>query len=599
MNVVKRKTGIARLLELAGQKKILIILGCVLGAIATIMQFLPAILAYHAMMHVAECVINKLPFDSTYLSRLAIFSLLCFGGYALLFNLGSMCAHIAAFDILYGLRIKISEKLSKLGMGYFLTNSSGSIKQVMNDDVENIEKFIAHHTIDIVSAISVLIVSIVTMCAIDIRLAIAALVPSAFGIFLYARSYASPENKQLTEAYYKEISAMSATTVEYVNGMPVLKVFGQVGSSLKRLEQHIVAHGKALKAWSNTFNTPFSGFSTAISSPLTVIVPIGVLISFFTPDLENFLPRFFFFLLVGVSMNLPLSKLMFLVSMMQKNIEGIRHIDNILYAKEIPEPDVDEVPENNSITFRNVCFGYNDEEVLHDISFSIKPGETVGLVGPSGGGKSTIAQLIARFWDVQKGEILIGGKNIRSLSTEKLMDTVAFVFQDIYMFHDTIENNICMGKNVPREKVIEAAKAAQIHEFICSLPNGYDTVLGEGVSQLSGGEKQRISIARAILKDAPIIILDEATAYADAENEAKIQDAFSELTNGKTVLVIAHRLSTITESDRILVVEHGYLKEMGSHQALLNQGGLYSRIYEAYTHSENWKLKGQSRRIVE
>lgn len=599
MNVVKRKTGVARLLELAGQKKFLVILGCILGAIATIMQFIPAILAYSAMMHVAECVINKLAFDNAYLSRLAIFSLLCFIGYAFLFNIGSMCAHIAAFDILYVLRIRISEKLSKLGMGYFLTNSSGSIKQVMNDDVENIEKFIAHHTIDIISAISVLIVSIITMCAIDIRLAIAAFVPSIFGIFLYARSYSSPENKQLTETYYKEISAMSATTVEYVNGMPVLKVFGQAGSSLKRLEQHIVAHGKALKAWSNSFNMPFSGFSTAISSPLTVIIPIGVLISFFTPDLENFLPRFFFFLLVGVSMNLPLSKLIFLVSMMQKNMEGIRHIDNILYAEEISEPDVDEVPLNNSITFKNVCFGYNDEEVLHNISFSITSGETVGLVGPSGGGKSTIAQLIVRFWDVRKGEILIGGKNIRSLSTEKLMDTVAFVFQDIYMFHDTIENNIRMGKNSPREKVIEAAKAAQIHEFICSLPNGYDTVLGEGISQLSGGEKQRISIARAILKDAPIIILDEATAYADAENEAKIQDAFSELTNGKTVLVIAHRLSTITGADRILVVENGYLKETGSHQALLNQGGLYSRLYEAYTHSENWKLKGQSRRIVE
>lgn len=592
MSESKNKTGIARLLQLAGQKKILIIVGCALGAIATILQFFPAILSYQAMMHVAECLMNNLTYDKGYLTKLAMEAILCFVGYAILFNLGSICAHVAAFDILYGLRIKISEKLSKLGMGYFASHSSGSVKQVMNDDVENIEKFIAHHTIDIVSAVSVLVVSIITMCAIDIRLAIAAIIPSFFGIMLYVKSYASPENARLTKEYYKEISAMSATTVEYVNGMPVLKVFGQAGSSLKRLEHDIIAHGKALREWSNSFNKPFSGFSTAIACPLTVIVPVGVVISFSTDSIELFIPKFFFFLLVGVSMNLPLNKLMFLVSMMQKNIEGIRHVDNILYAEEIPEAKNEEQPKDNSITFRNVCFGYEEEEVLHNVSFSIKEGETIGLVGPSGGGKSTIAQLIARFWDVRKGEILIGGIDIRNITSETLMQTVAFVFQDIYMFHDTIENNIKMGKEATREEVMEAAKAAQIHDFICSLPDGYDTMLGEG-TQLSGGEQQRVSIARAILKDAPIIILDEATAYADAENEAKIQDAFSELTKGKTVLVIAHRLSTITGADRILAVENGYLKESGTHEELLQKGGLYSRIYEAYSRSEVWKLREQ------
>ena len=467
----------------------------------------------------------------------------------------------------------------------------------MNDDVENIEKFIAHHTVDIISAISVLVVSIAAMCFIDIRLTIAGLMPTLIGIFIYVKNYSSTKNKELTENYYKEISAMSGTTIEYANGMSVLKIFGQTGTSLKRLEDHIHSHGEALKAWSRGFATPISAFSTAISSPLTLIIPVGIFISFQTSELITFLPRFFFFLLVGSSMNLPLNKLMFLVSMLQKNLEGLRHIDDILNAQEIIYPSESHTPGDNSITFKNVSFSYEEDEVLHNISFSIAAGETVGLVGPSGGGKSTIAQLIARFWDVQKGEILIGGKNIKELSAENLMKNVSFVFQDIYMFRDTIENNIRMGSKAPYEEVVAAAKAAQAHEFICRLPKGYDTVLGKDTAHLSGGEQQRISIARAILKNAPIIILDEATAYADSENEAKIQDAFSELTKGKTVLVIAHRLSTITGADKILVVENGYMKEIGTHNELIENHGLYNRLYNAYTHSQNWALKTTAKEV--
>jgi len=591
MNRKTKKSGISRLIELAGEKKLLILIGCILGAVATVLQFFPAILSYLSIIEVVEGLYTTGIINAMYIRKLALISLGCFIAYGILFYFGSMCTHVAAFDILYSLRIRIAEKLSKLGMGYFLTNSTGSIKQVMNDDVENIEKFIAHHTVDIVSAISVLVLSFTAMCFIDIRLTIAGLIPTLIGIYLYVKSYSSTKNKKLTEDYYREIAAMSGTTVEYANGMSVLKIFGQTGASLKRLETHIHAHNKALKAWGRAFTTPISGFSTAISSPLTLIIPVGVLISLQTSELSTFLPRFFFFLLVGASMNLPLSKLMFLVSMLQKNVEGLRHIDNILNAQEIADPIMPQTPQDNSITFKNVCFSYGEEEVLHNISFAIAPGETVGLVGPSGGGKSTIAQLIARFWDIQQGDILIGGKNIKELSAQKLMETVSFVFQDIYMFRDTIENNIRMGSNASHEKVIAAAKAAQAHDFICRLPKGYDTVLGEDTAHLSGGEQQRISIARAILKDAPILILDEATAYADAENEAKIQDAFSELTKGKTVLVIAHRLSTITGADKILVVEDGYLKETGVHNELVAHQGLYARLYTAYTRSQHWALK--------
>ncbi len=588
----KRKSGMKRLLELSEQKKYLILAGCILGGTGTVVQFIPAILAYQAMLSVTNSIAARAPFDAGYISKLAWEALGCFAGYGLLFYLGSMCTHVAAFDILYSLRIKIADKLSRLGMGYFQGTSSGSVKQVMNDDVENIEKFIAHHTVDLVSAFAVLGISAITMCYVEVRLAMAAFLPVILGIIVYGKSYSASRNKILTEEYYREISSMSGTTVEYVNGMSVLKIFGHAGTSLKRLEDHIIRHGKALKSWSRAFATPISFFSTAISSPLTLIIPVGVILSFREPDLSVFLPRFFFFLLVGASMNLPLSKLMFLVSMMSKITEGVKHIDLLLYAEEIKEPLTPAKPKDNSIQFEGVCFSYGKEEVLHQVSFSILPGEIVGLVGPSGGGKSTIAQLIARFWDVQKGSILIGGVDIREIPVEKLMDTVAFVFQEIYMFRDTIENNIRMGSKASRQEVIAAARAAQADQFIQALPKGYATVLGEDGIALSGGEQQRISIARAILKDSPIVILDEATAYADAENEAKIQDAFSELTRNKTVLVIAHRLSTITGADKILVVEDGYLKETGTHEVLMDQQGTYAKLYQAYIGTQNWNLKG-------
>jgi len=588
----KRKNGVARLLELSGQKKYLLILGCLLGAVATVLQFIPAILSYLAMMSVMNSISTATGIEVIYVKKLAWVAFTCFLTYGLLFYVASMCTHIAAFDILYSLRLNLARKLSRLGMGYFQNTSSGKIKQVMSDDVENIEKFIAHHLVDMVSAFAVLLISAVSMIMVDWRLAIAAFLPTVLGIISYIKSYSTEGNKQLTEQYYREITEISGTTVEYVNGMPVLKIFGGTGRSLKRLEEQIVRHERALKSWSRSFAKPIAGFSTAIASPLAFILPIGILLSLLEPDLTTFLPRFFFFLLVGVSMNLPLSKLLFLVSMMSKITEGIRHIDNLLYIEEMEEPGNPKTPAHNGICFEHVSFAYEEKDVLHDISFTIKPGETVGIVGPSGGGKSTIAQLIARFFDVNQGSIQIGDVDIRNITIHELMESISFVFQEVYMFCDTIENNIRMGRDVTYEEVVNAAKAAQADEFIRKLPKGYETVLGEEGIVLSGGEQQRLSIARAILKNAPIVILDEATAYADAENESKIQDAFVELTQNKTVLVIAHRLSTITGADKIFVLDEGYLREVGTHKELLEQKGLYAHLYEAYTGAQNWNLKG-------
>jgi ATP-binding cassette subfamily B protein len=269
----------------------------------------------------------------------------------------------------------------------------------------------------------------------------------------------------------------------------------------------------------------------------------------------------------------------------------MKEIDALLNAEELPEPENPRTPADTSLEFQDVTFSYAAEEVLHGVSFRAEPGQLIGLVGPSGGGKTTIAQLAARFWDIQQGHILLGGVDIREIATSKLMDSVAFVFQDIHMFRDTVEENIRMGNTTASmEDVQNAARAAQAEEFILRLPNGYQTKLSEKSIHLSGGEMQRISIARAILKDAPIIILDEATAYADAENEARIQAAFAELTRGKTVLVIAHRLSAIQDADCILVIDQGRIVEQGTHQDLMAQAGLYQEMVGLYNRAQNWAL---------
>jgi ATP-binding cassette subfamily B protein len=594
----KRKTGVPRLLEIAGTKKWLVIAACALGAIATFLQFFPAVLVYGGVMELVRCAGDLSAVNGPYMRRLALSMLACFGGFAVLLYVSAIIAHVAAFNILYELRMKLAEKLSRLGLGYFTGSGSGAIKQVMSGDVEHIEQFVAHHTVDTVSAAMIPLIALVAMGVMDWRLMLAALVSVPLGVFIYGRQYASPESRAVMEQYYKEIANLNSTAVEFVNGMPVLKIFNQTAQAMTRFINDIKAHAAMLRTWSAAYTGPYAGFVTVIGSPLTFILPVGVILGFFESDIRTYIPKLIFFLLVGGSMNIPLHKLMYLVSLMQQNVEGVKHIDEILYAKETPEAAEPKLPADSSLEFEDVSFSYGDRDVLRGVSFRVEPGQLAGVVGPSGGGKTTIAQLAVRFWDIERGHIRIGGVDIRDIAVSELMKRIAFVFQDVYLFRDTIANNIRMGNmEASEEDLRRAARAAQAEAFILKTPGGYDSVIGEKGVHLSGGEAQRIAIARAILKNAGVIILDEATAYADAENEAKIQAAFAELTVGKTVLVIAHRLSTIQHADKILVVEDGGIVEQGKHEELIAGGGRYASLVEAYYRAQSWALdvKGEQK----
>jgi ATP-binding cassette subfamily B protein IrtA len=371
----------------------------------------------------------------------------------------------------------------------------------------------------------------------------------------------------------------------------VVKVFGTALDSFQRLTQSVLAYRDWATKMTKYYSKSYPIFLTAASSSLVFLVPAIVFLLHRAEAMESMIPKFLFFMIIGGGFFFPLLKLMFMVGFLNQINIGVERIDAILNKEEISEPAAGKRPTDDSIEFDNVTFAYNETNVLERVSFAARPGTVTALVGPSGAGKTTLGLLAARFWDVQSGVIRIGGVNIRDMGTEALMNHVSFVFQDGFLFFDTIEENIRMGNTAAtKDDVIRAAKAAQCHDFIEKLPQGYQTLVGEGGTYLSGGEQQRIGIARAILKNAPIVVLDEATAYADPENEGKILHGFATLLKEKTVIVIAHRLSTVTNADQILVIDNGQVAQQGRHDELVKSGGLYADMWDTYSHAREWTI---------
>lgn len=597
MDTNKRKTGLARLIEIAGTKRRLLIGAMLLAVITAIVQFVPIIAVYNILIELAEHALDPSLIDKAYIWLWSYIALGAFFAFGVLTFASLMLSHIAAFNILYEIRMQLVQKMVRLPLGFFSRRASGELKKIMSDDVERIELFIAHHIPDIVTALLFPLILVSYMFAVDWRLAIVVLAVLAMAFYVMGRMYTGKKIREVSKRYVETLGRMNASIVEYIRGIQVVKTFTESTNAYRKLNDDIKEYRKFANEVNVQYQPTYVGFLTILSSALLFIIPVAVWLFVGSASYATFVPVLLMFLFFGVAVFFPVLKLLWIGSFLNQNNMGVQKIDDILYMDEIEEPDIPRHPKDASVEFRNVSFAYDTTPILKAISFISHPGTITALVGPSGAGKSTVAMLAARFWDVQSGEILIGGVPVKEIPTSVLMDNVAFVFQDNMLFFDTIEENVRMGnKTATFEEVARAACAAQCHEFIESLPNGYQTLVGEGGIYLSGGEAQRIALARAILKDSPIILLDEATAFADPENEGKILAAFSHLIKGKTVLVIAHRLSTITNADRILYVDKGVIAEQGTHEQLLALKGEYARMWETYNRAKRWTIGGKNNR---
>ncbi len=589
-----KKSGIPRLLELAGEKKTLLVWGCILSTISVFFQLIPYLAVYNIMAellrHAAEISQANIDFMVDWAVKGIVGLILAY----VFMYFGGMLGHAAAYHTLYGIRVRLSEHIGELPLGWFNRNAIGKVKQIAEQDVEQIEKFIAHQFPDMVNTIVLLIVMVVIMFSLNPWLALACIIPIIIGfVAQFSMMFGKKAQEGLSE-YYDALENISTSSVQYVRGMPSIKIFGQTVHSFRKFYQDIMSYRDFSTKYADNYEPIYCLFRVLVLSLATFILAIGIFLFSGDPQNMAFAITLLFFLIFAPGISTPVFKFNNLGSSMNSITEGVKRIDEIMNEVPIQEPTKGKKPQGYEIIFEHVSFSYEEKNsalVLKDVNFRAEQGQITALVGPSGSGKSTIAQLIPRFWDVGAGKIKIGGVDIRDMKTEDLMASMSFVFQDSFLFSDTLYNNIAIGKpGATKEEVYAAAKAAQCHEFIEKLPQGYNTLIGEGGVYLSGGEEQRVSVARAILKNAPILILDEATAYADPENERQMQLALQELIKNKTVLIIAHRLITIKNANKIEVIKDGQIESAGTHEFLLQNSKTYSAMWKAYTVSSDWQI---------
>lgn len=588
------KTGIARLLQLAGPKKHKLVVACLLSVVSSAARITPFFTIYYV---IKELIFNYSTPSAIDSDKIVILIALTFAS-ALIYGIcaftSSILSHKAAFDILYALRVALMNKLEKVPSGYFTGTTQGAIKKIISDDVEQIEVFVAHHIADTVASVTLPFFTLIYLFVMDWRLGLVTLLPMFISIGLLSSGLKNPKGAETQVAMHDSKEKMNGAIVEYIHGMPVIKIFNRTFNAFKKYEQSVSSFVDSIEDTTLFFSSRIAAYYVFFGAQLLFLLPAVILLIPRANSYESFLSIVFLFFLVGIGLREPMETMMERIISTKRITEGVSRIDKILSHPEIAFSAPPQIPQNYDISFENVSFAYNADQnyAIKDVSFKLSEGSVTGLVGPSGSGKSTIAQLLLRFYDLENGHIKIGGVDICNIAASQLNNMIAFVFQDSFLFHDTIENNIRMGnKAAPLEAVIRAAKNANIHEVITQLPNGYHTIIGEENAYLSGGEKQRIAIARVFLKDAPIVILDEATAYADAENETKIQQAFARLAVNKTVLVIAHRLKSIENSNQIIVVNQGEIESIGTHQQLMAQCQLYSDMVSANERRSHWTIK--------
>ena len=585
---MKKQSNLSRLMGYAGNYRYFTYASWVLSAVSALVALVPFVYIWKILRD----VLNAAPDYAQAVSiphygwMAVLFAVLAY----LIYIAALMCSHLSAFRVATNLRLEVSEHLATLPLGFTETFGSGKLRKIIHESTGAAETFLAHQLPDKYNAMATPIGLLVLLLVFDWRLGLLSLVPVALG-FVIMSAMTGRRMADKMRQYGNALESMSNEAVEYVRGIPVVKTFGQSVFSFKKFKATIDEYEKWVIAYTKELRMPMMLYTAAINGVFAFLIVGGLL---FTRNgvTSEFLLNLLFYIIITPVISLTLTRIMYMSENELVVADALARVDSVLDAEPVPENDHPRHPKDASVSLKDVHFSYDGKtDVIKGVSLKIQPGQMVAFVGPSGGGKSTLANLICRFFDVQSGSVRVGGADVRDIPKEELMDTISFVFQNSRLLKGSILDNVRLGRAQATEaEVLAALKAAQCMDIVEKFPEGIHTVIGTKGVYLSGGEQQRIAIARAMLKNAPILLLDEATAFADPDNEAKVQAAFAQLAKGKTVLMIAHRLSTVANADCIYVVQDGQIVESGTKDELCAQNGLFARMWQDYQASVQWKV---------
>lgn len=585
---MKKQSDLSRLMGYAGNYRYFTYASWVLSAVSALVALVPFVYIWKILRD----VLNAAPDYAQAVNiphygwMAVLFAVLAY----LIYIAALMCSHLSAFRVATNLRLEVSEHLATLPLGFTETFGSGKLRKIIHESTGAAETFLAHQLPDKYNAMATPIGLLVLLLVFDWRLGLLSLVPVALG-FVIMSAMTGRRMADKMRQYGNALESMSNEAVEYVRGIPVVKTFGQSVFSFKKFKATIDEYEKWVIAYTKELRMPMMLYTAAINGVFAFLIVGGLL---FTRNgvTSEFLLNLLFYIIITPVISLTLTRIMYMSENELVVADALARVDSVLDAEPVPENDHPRHPKDASVSLKDVHFSYDGKtDVIKGVSLKIQPGQMVAFVGPSGGGKSTLANLICRFFDVQSGSVRVGGADVRDIPKEELMDTISFVFQNSRLLKGSILDNVRLGRAQATEaEVLAALKAAQCMDIVEKFPAGIHTVIGTKGVYLSGGEQQRIAIARAMLKNAPILIMDEATAFADPDNEAKVQAAFAQLAKGKTVLMIAHRLSTVANADCIYVVQDGQIVESGTKDELCAQNGLFARMWQDYQASVQWKV---------
>lgn len=588
----KGKGNLSVLMDYAGRRRVLTYLSWVLSAVSALTALVPFIFVWLIVREVIEANGNFAAVQGS----LSVYGWWAVGSALismLVYFAALMCSHVAAFRVAGNMRKRAMRHIGALPVGFMNSLGSGRVRRIVNESSGATETYLAHQLPDMVGAFATPVGMIVLLFVFDWRLGLLSLIPTVLGFIIMSKMTGKDMARKMKE-YQSALENMNNEAVEYVRGVPVVKTFGQTVFSFKRFKGSIDSYHTWVIAYTKSLMWPMVAFTTAINCVFVPLIIAGLCFTAGGVD-GAFLLNLIFYIIFTPIISVTLMKVMFMSENNMIVSDALQRIDGILAIKPLSEPSAPQSPKDNSVTFENVTFAYEgaDRNAIDGITLDVKAGETVALVGPSGGGKTTAAGLVARFWDTASGAVKVGGVNVKDIDRQTLNDTVAYVFQDSKLLKTSIFENVRMGRpSATREEVLAALHNAQCDDILNKFPHGVDTVIGSKGVYLSGGEQQRIAIARVMLKNAPVLVLDEATAFADPENEAAVQRAFERLANGRTVIMIAHRLTTVQNADKIYVLKDGKIAEEGTHVQLMEKGGLYHNMYDEYRTSIAWKVGG-------